>query len=106
MRPDLPCYGQSQVLAPNFDRFAASATAVVFDRAYCQQSICSPSRNRYPRTSESFFESFEPFEPREHKAQQRVNEANHLLTCALYIFQLHEGAPAAAHGYKVLVLDG
>jgi hypothetical protein len=44
MRPDLPCYGQSQVIAPNFDHFAK--TAMVFDRAYCQQSICSPSRNR------------------------------------------------------------
>eukprot|EP00035_Acanthoeca_spectabilis_P029845 m.6657 g.6657 ORF g.6657 m.6657 type:complete len:652 (+) comp3870_c0_seq1:1-1956(+) len=45
MRPELPPYGQHHVIAPNFERFAASATT--FDRAYCQQSICSPSRNSF-----------------------------------------------------------
>ena len=41
MRPELPVYGQHHVITPHFDQFAASATT--FDRAYCQQSICSPS---------------------------------------------------------------
>ena len=42
MRPDLGCYGTDFIKTPNLDRLAAGG--LVFDRAYCQQAVCSPSR--------------------------------------------------------------
>ncbi len=42
LRPELEPYGQDTARTPNIARLAA--TGVVFDRAYCQISVCSPSR--------------------------------------------------------------
>ena len=42
LRPQLPCYGQVQMIAPSIEGLAASGT--VFLRAYCQQAACAPSR--------------------------------------------------------------
>ena len=42
LRPELTCYGVDGLVTPNFDRLAARGTR--FDRAYCQQAVCSASR--------------------------------------------------------------
>ena len=42
LRPELGCYGVSDIKTPNMDRLAANG--LLFNRAYCQVSICMPSR--------------------------------------------------------------
>ena len=44
-RPELPNYGQDYIQAPNLAKLAARG--LTFMHAYCQQSICSPSRNSF-----------------------------------------------------------
>ena len=42
LKPLLGCYGNTLVKTPNIDRLAKMAT--VFNRNYCQQAICGPTR--------------------------------------------------------------
>jgi iduronate 2-sulfatase len=43
LRPELGCYGKDYIKSPNIDRLAKGG--MVFNRAYCQQAVCSPSRS-------------------------------------------------------------
>jgi iduronate 2-sulfatase len=42
LRPELGCYGHSMVKSPNIDDLAKNG--VVFERTYCQQAVCGPTR--------------------------------------------------------------
>lgn len=42
LRPELGCYGSNIAVTPNIDKLASQG--LLFNKAYCQQSICGPSR--------------------------------------------------------------
>jgi arylsulfatase A-like enzyme len=42
LRPQLSAYGYNYITSPSIDAFAAKS--IVFERAYCQVAVCSPSR--------------------------------------------------------------
>ncbi len=42
LRPELGCYGSPIAVTPNLDKLASQG--LLFERAYCQQAICRPSR--------------------------------------------------------------
>eukprot|EP01041_Mallomonas_annulata_P003872 gene3872-7730_t len=42
LRPELSIYGKYYMITPSFERLASKS--VVFDQAYCQVSVCNPSR--------------------------------------------------------------
>ncbi len=42
LKPELGCYGASHIHSPHIDALAAEG--ISFERAYCQQAVCSPSR--------------------------------------------------------------
>jgi iduronate 2-sulfatase len=43
LKPTVGCYGDPLAVTPNIDRLAAQGLR--FDAAYCNQAVCSPSRN-------------------------------------------------------------
>lgn len=43
LKPILGCYGDKLIKSPHIDRLAAKG--LTFDFAYCNQAVCSPSRN-------------------------------------------------------------
>lgn len=45
LKTELNCYGASRAITPNIDRLAAEG--VVFLNAYCQKSVCVPSRQSF-----------------------------------------------------------
>lgn len=43
LRPTLGCYDDSVAITPNIDKLATMG--VLFNRSYCQQAVCNPSRS-------------------------------------------------------------
>ncbi len=42
LRPELSCYGNELIQSPSIDALASQG--LLFERAYCQQALCAPSR--------------------------------------------------------------
>ena len=45
LRPDLSAYDVKFMDTPNIQKLADTGT--LFERAYCQEAVCSPSRNSF-----------------------------------------------------------
>lgn len=51
LKPTLGCYGDKVAITPNIDRMASQG--VRFNKAYCNQAVCAPSRNNLMTGSRS-----------------------------------------------------
>ena len=43
LKPTIGCFGDTHAIPPNIDRLAARG--MLFEKAFCNQAVCSPSRN-------------------------------------------------------------
>ena len=44
LKPAIGCFGDRQAKTPNIDKLASRG--VLFERAFCNQAVCSPSRKK------------------------------------------------------------
>ena len=79
LKPLIGCYGDRLAKTPNMDRLAARG--VMFERAYCNQAVCSPSRNalgEYRASGEGVFgielSAQHPLDPAGHSPTLRARE--------------------------------
>lgn len=42
LRPELGCYGNKEIITPNFDKLAGEG--ILFSNTFCQAAVCAPSR--------------------------------------------------------------
>lgn len=95
LRPQLGCYGDPVVKTPNIDRLAERG--VVFERAYCQMALCSPSRT-------SFLTGRRPDSTR---VYDNTTHFRSTIPHAVTLPQLFKRAAYRSHGfYKVYHLTG
>ena len=92
LRPELAGgYSASEAITPNMDKLASAA--VVFERAFCQQAICAPTRNsflsgRRPQRTQSWNFLSTPPKARTHRfgtvlCRSRLRIAVRLLPCQI-----------------------
>jgi len=103
LRPELPSYGQGHIIAPALERLAARS--VVFERAYCNQPVCSPSRNsflsgRRPAHTKiwNFMSDFRAVGPNWTTLPSQFKAHGYLTLGTGKIY--HEGCPANGDGNK------
>ena len=104
LRPELGAYGIKEVKSPNIDQLAK--TGMVFDKAFVQQAVCSPSRTslltgRYPDTTHitDLYHYFRTFGgPNATTLPESFRLAGHVTRGAGKIF--HPGAASGAGLYK------
>jgi choline-sulfatase len=103
----LGCYGIRYVSTPNIDSLAERG--VLFERAYCQSTICAPSRGsfltgRYPRTV-GLRKNGQSIPDRERLVTKLLHDAGY--TCGLS-GKLHISAchPNVSHGTEPRIDDG
>ncbi|UQZ82456.1 Arylsulfatase [Paenibacillus konkukensis] len=103
----LGCYGNSYVDTPNIDRLAANG--VLFERAYCNSTVCAPSRGsfltgRYPKTT-GLRKNGQNIPERERLVTKLLHDAGY--SCGL-AGKLHLSAchPSVCHGTERRIDDG
>lgn len=103
----LGCYGNSFVRTPNIDRLAENGA--LFENAYCQSTICSPSRTsfltgRYPRTTKCM-QNGQNIPENEVLISRLLSEAGY--TCGLSgKFHLSACHPSVSKGMERRINDG